>query len=261
MVSFLETSHGYVVNSRAFSLGGPGRISLALKAECRKHLQVWIRLLGEVLASEFPGWDVLSAFSVFELKPAESRMQEDEDVQHERTEFLATSAQRLAQVFDLSLEDFVAELEDHRPLAQHLVVSQQVDAFAAWSGALRKTQKRKSIRDKYPCANLLRALCKSGAFQGASTAGVEQLFSQVSKQTSPARKHMNPDLLLSEVKIFADWNKTEAAHIVEVAQVAWTLLGNGMPRDTSQTERMDKGVKRHMVEDRGVPLRGLERPL
>ena len=249
MVNFLETSHGFVVDSRAFTVGGPGRVSPMLKVECRKQMQVWIRMLGEVLASEFPGWDILSAFSVFELKPAASRRQDDEDVILERDSFLASSAQRLAQVFNFNLEGFIAELEDHRPVAQHLLVSQQMANFEAWAAALRRTQKRKCVRDQHPCDNLLCALAKYGAFQGASTAGVEQLFSQVSKQTSPARKHMGPQLLLAEVKIFADYTRAESGYLVEVAQIAWTLLGNGKPRNCSQTERLDAGIKRKPAED------------
>ena len=85
----------------------------AMRQECRQLCQKWVRLVGETILAEFPSYDILGSFHVFNLDPKARRDASDCLVQ----DSAATALARLAKHCNVDPAALTAELEDHRPIA------------------------------------------------------------------------------------------------------------------------------------------------
>ena len=62
MITWLSETHHYDVNGRGKAIGGalPSRETLN---SCFEHMRAWVLLARDVVAAEFPSFDVVSSFS------------------------------------------------------------------------------------------------------------------------------------------------------------------------------------------------------
>ena len=225
----LEKSRGFVLNGQPRTLGGPDKVTPAVKAGCQKHMQAWLQLVASTLKSEFPHWEVLSGFSVFNLHDAE-------------TEDKTDNVRRLAKAFKLDSQTLYDELADHEHIARQIQKSTGGSSLRAWTCALQKTQARKDLRTRHPCAQLRAVLVRYAAYQGISTSPVEQAFSKLGRTI--AERSLGPANEFAAMKLAIDGNVQEREHLCKMAQAVWPLHF-GQPRDTScAAPRVDAGVPR-----------------
>ena len=177
-----QRGRGFQLPNGPVTLGGRGRITPAMRAECKTLAQQWVRLVGETLLAEFPGYDVMAAFHVFDLSGRTKKSPDDFQLQ----DSVEASMGRLAKFVGTDKDRLTAEMEDHLPVALQLAADHKLDSFSAWRQALLRTHSCKSLRDMRPSDALRAALVVCGAFQSASTCPVERLFSQVQSHVPQA---------------------------------------------------------------------------
>ena len=206
----------------------------AIQARCIQALQLYTRLAVETLEAEFPSFELLACFHILNVAP-------NVDVRSEFQEF-SSALGRLAQVLELDEEELAEELQVHEAIARH-EASQGRSTFDAWKQAVLRTSAcQRSVREHFPCNNLWKLLTRYGAWSGASTSGIEQLFSRVCDHVPADRACLTEEHLFYEVKVLADVTKANQKDICELAQMCWALISDA-PRKSS-TSRIDKGVPR-----------------
>ena len=230
----LKTPRGFTLNGQARTIGGPSRVTPAIKARCAQALQLYTRLAVETLEAEFPSFELLACFHILNVAP-------NVDVRSEFQEF-SSALGRLAQVLELDEEELAEELQVHEAIARH-EASQGRSTFDAWKQAVLRTSAcQRSVREHFPCNNLWKLLTRYGAWSGASTSGIEQLFSRVCDHVPADRACLTEEHFFYEVKVLADVTKANQKDICELAQMCWALISDA-PRKSS-TSRIDKGVPR-----------------
>jgi hypothetical protein len=105
----------YFIRREPFSLGGPGKLTEAILDRCFQRLQNYCVLAESVIRAEFPSFELLSAFSVFDLSSRESARQAKDPLCAQMRE---DSLKRLAQVFSVDLPRLQEQLLDHSYFAQ-----------------------------------------------------------------------------------------------------------------------------------------------
>lgn len=236
-LKLLERSRGFLLPSGPKTLGGEKRVTPAMRQECRQLCQKWVRLVGETILAEFPSYDILGSFHVFNLDPKARRDASDCLVQ----DSAATALARLAKHCNVDPAALTAELEDHRPIALQLAAECRMDNFSAWKEAIARSQSRKTVRQNHPCQSLKEVLICYGALQSSSTSAVERLFSQVQNHVPHDRAHMLAQHLKSEVKLLAmEQGMASSMDLIDLARANWAA-NYGTPRRNHQP-RLDKGV-------------------
>ena len=120
---------------------------------CSEDVQAWYVLTVKVVHAEFPEWEAMQAFGIFNL--SEQNTVTSTTVSDKWRE---EAIQRLAQVFKQVPEKLRAQIHDHFPLAQRMHVEQQCNTFQAWKLALERTQSRTSTSACHPADALLPVL-------------------------------------------------------------------------------------------------------
>ena len=98
MLQSLKSQRGFL-DSRGSpkTLGGPGKVTAALLQRCLCRMQLFVDLAVETLRSEFPDFDVVMAFSAFDLEHSDKVKPEERYLQ------------RLSEVFDLDFDQLAQE--------------------------------------------------------------------------------------------------------------------------------------------------------
>lgn len=142
----LESSPIQIVHSgRAKEI----RVSNREKCAALKVLKEWAVASEKTLATEFPSWDILSCFDVFNLEGRTASLKKRPEV--------TTSLAKLAKVFGLEAEDLNREFTSILPIATGLQKQGGLDNRAAWAAAVNRLQKRKEMNEKYTSKSLLKA--------------------------------------------------------------------------------------------------------
>lgn len=234
MLEQLQRPRGFLLKSEPKSIGGPGKITHALLAECLAQMRLYTSLALEVVNSEFPQFEIISSFRLFDLAGRSDPAK------------VMEQANRLCQVFQVSNNDFLQQFWDHQAVAMNELTAHGLSNADAWVTAVKKTSSRSSIRKNHPSDALTSILMRYLAHHGCCTSGVEQAFSKLQNQFPAARDHMSSDLYLAESKIVIDWQDSQAESIFAVAQQCWTLWF-GKPRASCST-RLDSGVPRKRLD-------------
>ena len=162
----------HLSNGRPKTIGHPDGAEPATIDACLGRMVNWWRLAEEVLRTDFPDWDILMSFEVFQVP--RSIALPDSTKAH-----LA----RLAEFFDVPTDRVTQEYLLMLPVANQmarttagLAASTSCDA---WARAVQHTQGRADnrLRKDFPCKHLCQVLARYTAY-AAATSGVEQQFSQ-----------------------------------------------------------------------------------
>ena len=120
---------------------------------CSEDVQAWYVLTVTVVHAEFPEWEAMQAFGIFNLSEQDTITSTTvSDTWREE------AIRRLAQIFGQMPEKLRAQIHDHFPLAQRMHVEQQCNTFQAWKLALDRTQSRTSTYACHPADALLPVL-------------------------------------------------------------------------------------------------------
>lgn len=150
------------------SLGGPGSITAQLMSNCLERLQAWVHLAKMVVRHEFPEWDVVSAFQLFNVASPRLLSTETQD----------NHIKRLAKFFDLDAVQFRAQFVDLAALARVHAQSAGCDSFTAWQAVVQKVLSTKKRRDQHPI-DVLQVVLSRWAAWTPSSSGVEQSFGHI----------------------------------------------------------------------------------
>ena len=136
----LHQARGFLLKGEAKSLGGPGKVNQVMLTQCLASMRAYVSLAVEVVNTEFPYFELLGAFKLFDVQ---------QRVQGHAVEFDADTVRehgsRLCQVFGLNIDAFVSQYWDHLPIAINEARARKLDNQTAWSSAIQKTSCRSSV--------------------------------------------------------------------------------------------------------------------
>ncbi|CAE7368280.1 unnamed protein product [Symbiodinium sp. CCMP2592] len=246
MMRQLQEPVAFMIGAQPKTIGGSS-LPAATVQRCLKVMKSLVALCLEVLESEFPNIQLLAAFRIFDLSHQSRSCRADSS---DRAQSTRDAAERLCQAFEVDCEAFLAEYEDHRPIAQHhAICNKDASSFQAWKTAVQKTSARSSTATRHPSSNLAWILMRLGSFDGCTTSGVEQHFARMRKIITPDRSGLGEETMNYELKFMFDYDRLGPASINKLAAEVW-LSWFGKPRNGS-TSRLDKGVKRSHKDSDG----------
>ena len=227
------------------SLGSPLGMSQEIIDRCLGRMKSWYVLMRIVCRTEFPEYENLQAFSIFNLyaerKDSRTTLHNKDSAQYKET------VGRVARLADVDEEQLLHELGLHKPIAANICDQNGCTNKEAWRLCLSKTQTKASTRARYPAAALRPALIAYGNF-GASSSGVEQGFSKVNRMISKQQLGSCRSILEKHLtKIILDRRPDETEQVVQHARQVW-MNTYGEHRTGPVAGRMDKGIKRKQTD-------------
>ena len=124
----LQRSHGFLVNGtpRTQDCRGAG-LHHTSRPRVFEERREYVVLAGETLKTEFPDYEVLPAFHIFDLA--------------DKSEDIAwASMPRISEAAKVEAPALLDEMLNHAPIARHLHEARHMDNLAAWSvGVQRNT--------------------------------------------------------------------------------------------------------------------------
>jgi hypothetical protein len=221
-----------------------------------KHFKLWTTLVRATLAAEFPGFEILQTFCIFNLSPKSHANEHDKAYNVEVAARNTTHLGSLAGCLRLDPVRLASQMADHQPLADKLFISKKLTVLAAWREALLVTQRSFSIGKKHPCDELRQALIRLGAW-GGSTGGVERLFSE-GKAAGMHGRSGNINLYIDELYLISDKDETRIEELVTTARDIWVRMF-GRARTGERVMRADCNKRKHIAaeNDSKPSLQGL----
>ena len=137
-------------------LGGLGRVTEDLKERCLRHLRAWVHVCGLVIEAEFPDFDLVHAFSAFDLTYAANELNEE----------MRDSLRHLSLQFRVDEETLQREFTRVMPLARAQMTRYNCSSQEAW---------RRAAANRRDCTSLQFVLQRAIGW-GVSTSGVERNF-------------------------------------------------------------------------------------
>jgi hypothetical protein len=232
--------------SRPKVLGSSRGVSDALVTRCMKHFKLWTTLVRATLAAEFPGFEILQTFSIFNLSPKSHANEHDTAYNVEVVARKATQLRSLAGCLRLDAVQLESQMADHQSLAEKLFISKKLTVLAAWREALLVTQRSLSVSKKHPCDELRHALMRLGAW-GGSTGGVERLFSE-GKAAGMHGRSGNINLYIDELYLISDKDETLIEELVTTARGIWVRMF-GLARTGERFMRADCNKRKGMAAE------------
>lgn len=256
MISQLQSSRGFLVKGEPKTVGGAQKVTPSLVAECIGIMKLYVSLAVEVVRCEFPQFEILGAFRIFDLQ--QSSTPDPAEVKKH--------AERLCQVFEVHTPSFLQEFWDHKFIAMNESKAHGLTNVDAWVSSVRKTNSRPSLKCNHPSDALRAILMRFVAYHGCCTSGVEQSFSKLQNQFPPARDHMIMQNYLAEAKVVIDFNEYDKASMGKMAQQCWaktfgtprasckSRLDTGMPKKRKAGTEASLARKRHKHLHDNVPI-------
>jgi len=188
ILDVLKKPHPIILHKqgRVRSLGG-NTLQPEMVNRCISRMVAWVRLVMASIAAEFPSWEVLNAFSAFNLKFA-------------NTPFVHDSLCRLANVFGLDAAKLQSEFDDFRTFANHQLVK-GLDNCAAWRESILSIRRSGQVKIRHPHEQLRAAFCRYALCMGATTSGVERSFSSILSVINKQRQSIRSSVLANDIKL------------------------------------------------------------
>ena len=170
---------------RMKSIGGPNRVTVAIIARCLSRMANWCRLTVAAVSAEFPSWDLIMAFEVFDL------------ARHcEGTPFRTFTPARQDECFKRLAVAFGVDkgiLEEEWALCLPAAIriyknSGDGSSVKAFAGSAQRLHTTAHARAQSP---LVRVLHVATCWDGLSTSPVEQSFSLIKSLTNPNHRHVS----------------------------------------------------------------------
>jgi len=198
------------LGKRPLAIGDAGGASQAVVDACFARMACWVRLCISILRAEFPAFEVVQCFSMFNLGGARQDGHDDFD----------TKVARLARLCDVSPDSLRAEYMDLFPTAQRVCKDEQCETLSAWRQAVSITQRRRSMVRDHPVTALLPVLQRYAAYRG-STSGVEQSFSHLHFIQKAKRADSSEQAELDALTLRLDLAAAQHDAIIAAARSIW----------------------------------------
>ena len=216
-MDLMGTQRTCIIGGSARVLGGPAQLTQPVIRRCLARMGNWVTLLLASIRAEFPAFELLQAFRVFQLKPANKNGGRNRS--HDE------SLHRLAIAFKVDVKQLGDQLHDCMPYASHVYrhaceSGSDSSSVHCWSAALRRLHDRR-LRDKHPVTALAPVLHRYIAWTGCNTSGVERGFSVLNSLLGDLRKELDVRSQIGELKLKTDMGDMTEAELVEKAQQIW----------------------------------------
>ena len=235
-IEVLKRSRICILKGMAYSIGGPNAVTDEIFEGCLDRMKTWVRMAAEVAQAEYPSFDLLNSFSVFDISTRSRRQNADPDIEQDR--FHDEAVERLAKVFDVDVNAFQSQLLDIGKIAAHFFKTQKIAVWEAWRMAVSRAQSR--LQKTHPVDSLVPILQRYLAWNGMTSSGVEQTFTKQQRNLMPCRDHMLDEHEADELFLL-DVTTDDKDSIIQSAQHLWERF-YGIPRQTVN-DRLDKGMK------------------
>ena len=252
MLEYLEQPRGILLGNDARTIGGSARVTAALLQRCCEIMQTYVVLAVQTMHAEFPDFDLMQAFGIFNLRPVRKGDNLDHVVWTDRKQ---KDLERLSAYAGQDPARVRSQFCDLEPAARYEQSQTGCSSFEAWKVvALRFQSGRKALRQRHPTDAIVPVLIKYGAHSGATTSGVEQSFSLLQRYQPAERKHMLDGTALDEACLMLLPNDTVLhAQLCDRAVQIWADH-LGAPRERCKA-RVDKGIpKGPKVAGPGEPM-------
>ena len=223
----------YGPNGAIKSVGG--RAADAALQNCFRRMEAYTALVADVVRTEFPDYELLCAFSVFNL--------DDSGRDRPANTGGDISLQRLAKAFDVH----EAALKDQYHRLRAVALQKKRDRpdvcnKTAWQEAVRSCHRHNETKLKWNLSALLPVLWRFVGWT-AATSGVEQNFSKALRSIGPQRGSLTPEHEETAVR-FAVYKpeQKELDTLIAKARELWAAH-YGPPREML-VQRCDKGTHR-----------------
>ncbi len=167
------------------TLGSESGPSKSLVQECLGRMMAWARLANAVCETEFPGYGLIWALSVFALS------NNGQDQTPQKSEHVETSYEinnrlgTLARAFNVDEAALVTQLNEHKRLAQQEFDNHPGEsAMEAWRRGFRLTQSDAKRRKRFP-ADALMPVLRCCLVAPGNTSGIERDFSKAERLLGP----------------------------------------------------------------------------
>ena len=235
----------YVLNGVPKTVGSATGPSHILKGETLKRMRAWTVVALAVIGAEFPEWELMATFRVFDLQSGcAAAKQSPQPIGRERQGLLT----KLANVLQLPAAELIDQFHVFEPMAIRNKKINNCSNFAAWSSAVLPTQSRQTTakaKEKYTASCLIPVLARYGAWVSSSSE-VERGFAKTSKIRGGQSEDLNTSNEESILLLQSDLpQKHEVPELISAACKLWAKF-YGRPRVARQHRqpRIDAGIKK-----------------
>lgn len=190
---------------------------------CFARMACWVRLCISILKAEFPAFEVVQCFSVFNLGGHGGRgghgghggragLVHPDD---------AAKFQRLALLCQVDPGKLRAEFADLQPTACRIHADEGCDVLGAWQRAVAVVTRTPAMVRKHPIPALLSVLQRFAAYR-ASTSGVEQSFAHLHFVEKAKRSDTSEQAELDSLTLRLDTPASLHEPMISEAQRLWT---------------------------------------
>lgn len=238
MLKNLQRSRAVRLDSTAvITLGCPHGVPRSIVDQCLARMRSFTAVAKEVLAAEFPHYDLNRAFCIFNL--AASGGLTPHSIENMPDE-VSCNFRRLAQAFSVDMFELVAQYNDHLPMASRTKMLSGCSNQDAWKDALHKTQRHS--KKSHPAGALVPVLQRYLCYT-VSTAKVEQSFSKLKRVLGEQCLGGSATFEARLVKVVLDRTGTSKdTERIHRARALWATHWSSCRRP--YTERLDKGIAR-----------------
>ena len=126
-------------------LGGVGRLTEEIKTRCMQRLMSYVKLAIIVVRTEWPNYDLLTSFRIFNL--AQRRHKVDGEAQAD-SEHYRNDIMRLTMTFKVNNAVFESQLDYGRPFAEREFATRKCDNREAWKFAMQSSRWPSNVEEK-----------------------------------------------------------------------------------------------------------------
>lgn len=215
------------------SIGGVAETNQDALSKCQGKAKCIAKVALQILATQFPNFDLFASFSLFSL--AEKQQKNKPDIQNKRTD---EQLCKLALFFAVEKDLLKEQHHDILPIAQRAFIDKSCTIKEAWRSAISRVHARKTMENSD--SELLQVLMRHAVY-GASTSGVEQMFSKFKQLYGEHRLGGHEDTEADIMKLVFDRSEIDEAAIISAAREHWVKYF-GFCRAKPDEERIDAGM-------------------
>jgi len=216
------------------TIGDRMGVSQAIIGQCLGHMQPWVKLCVSVVRAEYPAFELVQSFAVFQCDPRRAgRVHGD----------FQNDIDKLALAFKQDSSQLRSELEGLRHVAACHSEKTGCSNFHAYKHAVHRAKASQRLHACHPTGALEVVLTRFPTFKNC-TSKLEQDFSWFHDLMGDKRLHSLDDTESCLAKVLLDKPKDpqELRAVLAEAQSIW-LEHYGISR-TGATDRMDTGAKK-----------------
>ena len=221
----LQKPRTIYIDKVAKRLGGLPQPQMAtIVYRCLKRVSSWVQLAQEVVATEFPAFEILQSMSIFHLESLNDKVHRRDD-HRTKARDVSDKIHKVSNVLSLDECALSSQFADYHPVAQHKFESAaDMEPVMAWKAALDTILEDKRNLQHHPQEELRQALSRAIGW-GCSSSGVEQNFAGVRTLTK-SKGNMTEVNLRDEIFLLTtqNWTETQDQELAKAAAVIWSQL-------------------------------------